>query len=71
MKKAGKWETVKESKAAKRARILAGKRNQDSSLLNKQALNKQDFLKVPKNTSMENENDPPLKVYTSDEDDLS
>ncbi|GBO43133.1 hypothetical protein AVEN_129814-1 [Araneus ventricosus] len=71
MKKAGKWETVKESKAAKRARILAGKRNQDSSLLNKQALNKQDFLKVPKNTSMENESDPPLKVYTSDDDDLS
>ncbi|GBO10733.1 hypothetical protein AVEN_8784-1 [Araneus ventricosus] len=71
IKKAGKWETVKESKAAKRARILAGKRNQDSSLLNKQALNKQDFLKVPKNVSMENESDPPLKVYTSEEDALS
>ncbi|GBO20251.1 hypothetical protein AVEN_87401-1 [Araneus ventricosus] len=71
IKKDGKWEKVKESKAAKRARILAEKRNQNSSLLNKQTLNKQDFLKVPKNVSMENESDPPLKVYTSDEDDLS
>ncbi|GBN07216.1 hypothetical protein AVEN_246885-1 [Araneus ventricosus] len=71
VKKDGKWEKVKESKAAKRARILAEKRNQNSSLLNKQTLNKQDFLKVPKNVSMENESDPPLKVYTSDEDDLS
>ncbi|GBO05877.1 hypothetical protein AVEN_44986-1 [Araneus ventricosus] len=71
IKKDRKWEKVKESKAAKRARILAEKRNRNSSLLNKQTLNKQDFLKVPKNVSMDNESDPPLKVYTSDEDDLS
>ncbi|GBN73104.1 hypothetical protein AVEN_189694-1 [Araneus ventricosus] len=66
--KSDQWQKVKETKAAKRARRLAEKRNQISSSPSR-SLTKEDFLKnSEKNQEKETDSDLVLSVHPSDED---
>ncbi|GBN56055.1 hypothetical protein AVEN_160577-1 [Araneus ventricosus] len=66
--KSDQWQKVKETKAAKRARLLAEKRNQISSSPS-QSLKKEDFLKKSeKHQEKDSNSDLVLCVHPSDED---
>ncbi|GBM36161.1 hypothetical protein AVEN_31358-1 [Araneus ventricosus] len=62
--KSDQWQKVKETKAAKRARLLAEKRNQISSSPSR-SLTKEDFLK---NSEKKKKTRNVLSVHPSDED---
>ncbi|GBN39751.1 hypothetical protein AVEN_61598-1 [Araneus ventricosus] len=70
LKKSEQWERAKESKAAKRARVLAEKRKQTSTSHKKESLSKEDFLKEPVKASNV-DSDPPFNFHPTDEDDMS
>ncbi|GBN13177.1 hypothetical protein AVEN_9883-1 [Araneus ventricosus] len=66
--KSDQWQKVKETKAAKRARLLAEKRNQISSSPSR-SLTKEDFLKKSgKHQEKDSDSDLVLSVHPSDED---
>ncbi|GBO21869.1 hypothetical protein AVEN_157176-1 [Araneus ventricosus] len=68
-KKSNEWMKVKETKAAKRARLLAEKRDQDfSHSLPNRSPSREDFLKDSVKEGKNNDDDSLLTVYPSDDD---
>ncbi|GBO17071.1 hypothetical protein AVEN_26384-1 [Araneus ventricosus] len=68
-KKSNEWVKVKETKAAKRARLLAEKREQVfSHSLPNRSFSREDFLKDSVKEGKNNDDDSLLKVYPSDDD---
>ncbi|GBM82351.1 hypothetical protein AVEN_54782-1 [Araneus ventricosus] len=68
-KKSNEWVKVKETKAAKRARLLAEKRYQVfSHSLPNRSPSREDFLKDSVTEGKNNDDDSLLKVYPSDDD---
>ncbi|GBN99203.1 hypothetical protein AVEN_56488-1 [Araneus ventricosus] len=68
-KKSNEWVKVKETKAAKRARLLAEKRDQVfSHSLPNRSPSREDFLKDSVKEGKNNDDDSLLKVYPSDDD---
>ncbi|GBO25836.1 hypothetical protein AVEN_65614-1 [Araneus ventricosus] len=68
-KKSNEWVKVKETKAAKRARLLAEKREQVfSHSLPNRSPSREDFLKDSVKEGKNNDDDSLLKVYPSDDD---
>ncbi|GBM13225.1 hypothetical protein AVEN_259134-1 [Araneus ventricosus] len=67
--KSEKWQQVKESKAAKRARVLAERRNQELTLPSNRPLTEKDFrIKTKVKTDNDTDSDLVLSVHPSDED---
>ncbi|GBN88362.1 hypothetical protein AVEN_166825-1 [Araneus ventricosus] len=67
--KSEKWQQVKESKAAKRARVLAERRNQELTLPSNRPLTEKDFrIKTKVKTDNDTDSDLVLSVNPSDED---
>ncbi|GBN90348.1 hypothetical protein AVEN_171825-1 [Araneus ventricosus] len=68
-KKSNEWVKLKETKATKRARILAEKRDQVFSYsLPNRSPSREDFLKDSVKEGKNNDDDSLLKVYSSDDD---
>ncbi|GBN14547.1 hypothetical protein AVEN_139703-1 [Araneus ventricosus] len=67
--KSEKWQQVKESKAAKRARVLAEQRNQELALPSNRPLTEKDFrIKTKVKTDNDTDSDLVLSVHPSDEE---
>ncbi|GBM39890.1 hypothetical protein AVEN_14871-1, partial [Araneus ventricosus] len=67
--KSEKWQQVKESKAAKRDRVLAERRNQELTLPSNRPLTEKDFrIKTKVKTDNDTDSDLVLSVHPSDED---